>query len=462
MRILVTVLATALLAATALGADPEKEKYKPTREVLDAVFNDHGEKFIPVPNHRDAIDGYIFNIDKQTLGVLPIVPKSVEATPDKIATWLVETMRKQKTGDLFYNVPAKDKPGVLIVVSGKVRDLGTKYIFDFHNKVIDSPADYMPKGVPVPGYIEDPKPGHVYVMQTVFGTHAIFRVIAAGSGGIQIQWVASLGNMTDARWQLPGSMTSVAENIDVNFHAMTQPARVAATLPKNDPVPAMGEFSATRMAASITPTRAPEERSSIAALQPATLAAATRSKLLDEPIRPTDPSIPGAAVAPGRVAAILRDRENAIQLCLVTLAREGKTPKDKLAKAQAMSDLGNLHATEAIGPLILNIAHMDPNDTSDDAAKLYPAVGALVRIGKPSTTAAIKALHDPKLGGAGGGNPLNTPENRTTLLTYVILHIEGPEIAEFLLTKELEKAKASQKIYFEQAIRSVKTEAGTP
>jgi hypothetical protein len=167
-----------------------------------------------------------------------------------------------------------------------------------------------------------------------------------------------------------------------------------------------------------------------------------------------------SATGPAAFATFERQRQALIAARMETLLRPTTSAGDRAAKVRAITELGDLNAVEAIDTLITQVSFMDDADSAltGDAMKLHPAVGTLIKLGKPATAAALKAIHDLRP----NPNPLNAPTYRIMLLTTVLRRVEGDDVAEFLLKRELDKARANAKPYFEQAIRELHAPTGQP
>jgi hypothetical protein len=405
-------------------AVPALADEKPTREDISTSLCTVNEVLIPVPAHPKSGQGYIYRMEKEAFGgKVPQLPPTVK--PADATLWVVEKLRREKTGDLFYNVSPDGRAPVLLVVSGKVRDLGKKYLHDFNEKMIDAPVEWPPvdptHGVPVSGWVADPQVGHVYIMETVDGSHAIFRVVARGDGAIDIQYALPHQKIA-GKWDLPGSMISDASDVSVE-------------IPRNVPAPMNPPVASTREMVTMT---------SVTLNPPPTGNVPTVTA-----IRPPVPA--GAASA--KVTALLRDRD-ALVHALVPLATSDPTSDaERAGKAAAIIQLGQIGAVEAVMPLVSQISFMPDATVSGDMMKLHPAVGALVALGKPASNAALRAMHETHK----NNNPLLTPMYKTMLLGSVVRRVEGDETARFLFKKELEKADAEHKANFEQALRELDT-----
>ena len=81
---------------------------------------------------------------------------------------------------------------------------------------------------------------------------------------------------------------------------------------------------------------------------------------------------------------------------------------------------------------------------------------ALKKIGKPASIAAVKAIGRLRIDeGEKGKESLE----RLALLVFVIVKVEGPDVAKFLITRELGKVTGPAKAAYEKALEQVKAVA---
>lgn len=140
---------------------------------------------------------------------------------------------------------------------------------------------------------------------------------------------------------------------------------------------------------------------------------------------------------------ILENRQGIISALLTLIEQTPKKIKGSKRNnvLHAMNTLGQMRATEAVELLVDYMDFPRPSKglTADSIPlpdKLYPAVGALIRIGRPSIPPILGALEN------GRG------EERVFLLLarWTVYRIEGGRAeAIFRLESELEKAKSSER-----------------
>ena len=135
------------------------------------------------------------------------------------------------------------------------------------------------------------------------------------------------------------------------------------------------------------------------------------------------------------------------------MGRAGGPGESALDTAEAIADLGQIGAAEAVDTLVAHITFLNTKASIDaDPMVAHPAVGALIKIGKPASMAALKALHELRP----SNMPLEAPEYRTILLGHVVEGVEGTDVAEFLFKRELGVADETHRPYFEQCLRGMK------
>lgn len=96
----------------------------------------------------------------------------------------------------------------------------------------------------------------------------------------------------------------------------------------------------------------------------------------------------------------------------------------------AIKMLGELRSVEAVDTLIANIDVGDPTPDFElrSLKEYYPCVGALIKVGKPSSIAAVKKLADEK------------SEQRRKLLCLTIEEVEGKPLGIVMIENTLASA----------------------
>lgn len=422
--------ALALAVLSLIAAPSASAADGPTREDLSRITMTHGESFVPVRGHPDAAKGYIFRFQTQALGLMP-----KPAGGEQFSTQgLIETMRKEKTGDLFYAVGTSP---VLLVVSGKARDIGAHYLCELGGQELEKPTEWPAAdpahNVPISGWIVAPAEGHVYLIETVDGKSALLRIVARGAGGMLMQWVAAENNGT--KFEIPPQAMTMAAADNVDMPA----APTTATQPAGDPpVPATRPAAATGLT-----TRGVAG----GVISPATQRGPARLIMGSTTTGPADATlVPYFGTWARQRAALVQDR-------IAKVGRAGGPLESATDTAEAMADLARIAAPEAVEMLVTHITFLNANARVEaDPMVAHPAVGALIKIGKPASLAALKAIGELKPSNA----PLEAPEYRTILLANVVLGVEGADVAELLFKRELAAADDAHRPYFEQCLRGLK------
>jgi hypothetical protein len=133
-------------------------------------------------------------------------------------------------------------------------------------------------------------------------------------------------------------------------------------------------------------------------------------------------------------------RAAAIEALCKIVAEDAGTREQVRAKVEAIRLLGQMRAVEAAPDLAAQIAFRDPYVVSREyiLEDHFPAVGSLVAIGKPGSTAALEAIEHMGPVAPPEGDP--EPQQRLFLLTLVVLRVEGRPVAEFIMKGRLDKA----------------------
>lgn len=358
------VLPTAL-AGSALAEQAQKED-------LSACKLPHGELLLPDRNARQAARGYVLRLADGKLNPLPFKP---DQRPRTVAGFL-QRLRAAKTGDLIYS---SLNNGTFIAVSGRISDLGSRFLHDLSGRKLSRPAPVMgtkertAAGEGTPGAIEGLHDGHCYLLETVDGKFALVRVVQKRGRLALIQYVH----------QPDGSLSF--------------------EIPK-------GRLT------KLTPWVKPR------------------------PFVPRPPAtVPGKVTD---VPTLLAIRAKMIAKLIATVKQPAKTPQEIMAKANAIEALGKLRAREAAPVLVQEIEFRDPYALSDATtiAASFPCVPALQAVGKPGSLAALAGvekvrLDEPK-------DKLTKAKFRLRLLVMVIAGVEGPEVGEFMIKMKIKHPPA--------------------
>jgi len=372
-----------------------------SREDLAACKLPHGEVLVPVPSSPEGANGYLLRFSDARLGVFPKVEVG------KTNHDLVDKMRQEKTGDLFFSTKGE---GTLIVISGKVADLGHVYLFGLSDIDLPAPKETAADAADprqISGTVPAAQEGNVYIVETVEDNYALVRVLRKQANGVLVQYVYQPNGST--RFAIPRGMT-----IALPAGPLVKP--VQALTPTN--------LATTQHApTTLTPTTAPDPR--------------------DHLLEPF-------------LSAHLLQRQMLIERRIAIVRSTPRTDAEIATKADAIEELGKLRATEAIDPLLDEISFLNPRARIKrfSVEAYHPAVQALREIGKPASLAALKAIRNLKPEVTPGRpDPLLTVEYRLRLLTLVITGVEGPDVAEFLLRQDLAKADDATKPLYEQALK---------
>ena len=100
------------------------------------------------------------------------------------------------------------------------------------------------------------------------------------------------------------------------------------------------------------------------------------------------------------------------------------------------------------------VAFEDPYASSDaiSAVTHHPCVSALINIGKPGTNAALEAMAKVRIDG-NRADVVPNAKRKLPLLVYVIKGIEGKEVAEFIIKREMGKGDEAHKATYQLALK---------
>jgi hypothetical protein len=409
LAILLSGALTAPLRAAAPFLESLKDCKLPTGVVL-----------LPLQGTLEAHDGYIFHFADGKFATLP------HADPPKTLTSaeMVDILRADKSADLMYFA---SKNGTLWAVSGKIQDLGAKYLCDAAAARLDLPAE-IPAGAKTPaGTITEIAEGRTYLLECTDGRYALIRPLQKTTVGLQIQFV----------YQPDGSL-----NFDL-------PKPADGGLAEVTPIEPLTSLSATRPAAA-TPAPAPTP----ADPQPARNSSSISGKSLR--MGPQDTPNSSTVLEPF-LSSHLRQREALIKTRIAIVQAEARTPIELQRKTEAIDELAALRATEATDVLIAQINFLNPRIKTKEFSSdvFHPCVGALKKLGKPASLAALKALRDLKLDAldvAIDADGTQSAQYRAGLLALVVRGVEGNEVADFLLKKDLDSADDAHKIIYRQIL----------
>jgi len=404
IRAAVAVLFTVTLLASRLAAGQTGAAPAVLREDLSGTKLPHGEAVVPAIGSEGAKAGYLFRFSDGKLRSLPSVQQETTVAN------LLERARKEQSGDVFYS---PKNGGTLVVVSGKATNLGTKYLYELGAGNMDGPKDVAVAEGHTPGAIEGIKEGQVCLIETTAGRYAALRILRKLDSAIWIGWVG----------------TTDGPEAGAPKFAITRGMLVS--------LPATGMGNQTPP--SVTTPMPPSP----------TTATATAPAM-------APPSVPMAPAGTPAIAPFfdtyVAQRQAMIDMRLKLIKKEAKTDREIVAKSQAMEELGQLGAQEAVTTLIDEISFVNVGVKKYSPTTMHPAVQALRAIGKAGSNGALKAIGELKLEaglGNGDGAFLKTPEYKVHLLTLVIKGVEGPDVTEYLLAREARKADEAHKKMYE-------------
>jgi hypothetical protein len=115
---------------------------------------------------------------------------------------------------------------------------------------------------------------------------------------------------------------------------------------------------------------------------------------------------------------------------LQNLQKLGASPEEQSWQEEMIRLLGSMKAEEAVPELVKRISFLTMKPVDERTIQnVYPAVEALVHIGKPATVPLLKAVAD-------------CADNRKmNLYVYAIATIETRPVAVFLIKNRLKEAK---------------------
>lgn len=353
------------------------------REDLSACELPHGTVELAEEGSPLALRqrGYIFNFETERLMRDPW-DEAGERAPSMQA--YVQRIRDRKTGDMAYS---SLNDGTLVAMSGRIRDLGRHFLYEFDGKKLKRPGEVWgteqrdSTGKSMPGAIEGVEEGRCYIVETVTGKYALVRLIEKKGRSAIIDWVYQPSGKR--LFEIPRG--EITERPPGGRVAPFEKGRLA----KPRAVPIISVIN--------------EQRTEEAA------------------------------------ATHLANRK-ALTESLVKIL--GSPDETRWTKALSVRSLGEMRAVGA-APLLASIidAHLPTSQAVLEADRnvIFGCVRALIKIGKPGAAACLEEIV--KL----------TPEDREKpfkekLLCLVIVRVEGEKIARILLEDRKEKATEPEQI----------------
>jgi len=348
------------------------------REDLSACELPHGTLELPSKGSPLALrqGGRIFNFEQARLMPDPW-DMANERAPSAQA--YLQRIRQERTGDIVYS-PLTG--GTLVVMSGRIQDLGVHFLYEFDGGKLERPAQVwgIEDSERIPGIIESVEEGRCYLVETVTGKYALIRLIEKKGRSAIIDWV----------YQPSGTRVF--------------------KIPK-------GEL--------IEPTK--EE---VAEAKETARRKKLGSLLKVDAIRITE-------MEKG-TAAHLENRKTVTQYLMNVVSSEKESRE---AKSIAVRALGEMRATEAAHLLasMVEVRIITGTHFESTIENSYACVPGLISIGKPGAAACLEEIV--KLTSEDRAKPF-----KEKLLCLVIVRVEGEKIARILLEDRKQTATNTQQI----------------
>lgn len=411
LRWKVGLLAMLMAAAPLLAAD---------KEDLSAAKVPNGRVTVPEAESAPPSDGYIIRFSDRKFFRIGDGGDPLESPQQTF-----ERMKRQRKGDLIYS---KSAGGALMALSGRIMDLGSHPLAYFLTGELPAPRRNAPQ-------VSHIAQGSVYLLQGTDNNFILIRVLEKTDAGISLQYL----------YQPDGSLD------------FTKTTAVASTAPAS---PAPDDHSPVVPATTITATVTAPEIANPAQQLPADPPAP--SEILQPAPENLQPVAPAPTILMPYIETHLRQRAELIQDRIQIIRAAARTNADVRNKALAMDDLRKLHATEAIDALIDEISFLNPHAASSgntlSMEAFHPALAALQGLGTPASRAALAAIGALHLGNdqsPATGDATKTPAYKLHLLVTVIVGVEGPDVAAFILRREAGKADAAHRQNYEAALREL-------
>lgn len=369
------------------GLHPQA-RVKYQKEDLSSCKLRHSEIALPARGSPQAVEsGALLRLSNASLSVDPI--QKLNRYPESTQE-LLDAITKVGVGDVFYG----ETNATLHVSSGAISDLGSHFLYEFDRKQLAAPTQHVGNGVSksgatqVVGVFENAQQGHVYHLSTLDKGHALLRVVHVDGPG---------------------------RSLLVQFVYQPDP-NLTFEIPKGQVV------------AKYYPRRDWQE-------------------MIELPL----PAVPGKVS--DFQSQVIAERKFA-QLLMELVKAEPKLAAERTRRAEAVIALGRFRVAEAADLLAEHI-NVPSAGTVVMGERLiengYPAVAALVSIGKPGSLAALRAIQSLEIDGAGQtreqmqGQLGRSPEIlRLYLLCRVLQQVEGRETARWMIKRKLiEPGRAS-------------------
>lgn len=364
------------------------------RETLKGCSLRHGVQELPEKGSPGSINnkGYIFSFKTNKLGIDSFTKNDTEY---KSFNEFRKTLVRENTGDLYYEKVGDTK--YLFSVSGRIKELGKKHLFEFNNRRLRRPGVSRIKENKevLEGWIENVELGYCYLIESTYNSFILFRVIGFPEGGRSclIQWVEAKGSKP---------LFSIPET---------------------------GLTSPSDREQEIREARLKQE------LEDA------RKKTIDTSILPEIKRLQVKQMQSRNefrkyIDTYCTNRKGFIQFLMKVVDDDNM---ENSLRVQAVKTLGKIRASESAAILCKNICFQDTTSLSSEFNLLnsYPVASALSLIGKPGVRVSIDAIL--KLTKKEKEHPWHAK-----LLTRVIVKVEGERIARILLNDILQTAKTKK------------------
>jgi hypothetical protein len=415
----------------------------------------NGTVVLPAPGTAEGAKGALFKFDHKALTAAPASDDGKAVTPDQI----IAKVRAAKSADVQY---LPEFSG-LWAFSGCITELpGVGFLSETKGKKLEAPMEIMGTSRNPDGLYDNIREGRVYLLQTTDKRFVLLRVLEKSKTMVVLQYVyqpdGSISFEVPANLMVPyrtpaEAQTQAAGGGSGVAPVATAPASIAATnaIPRADAISPPPDL--TRLPAS------------------GTRPAGAVPGLPRQELGPDDYVAPGYIITghsaqattsglESTMNAFVQQRAQMIQRRMDIVRAPATTNTDIDTKAQAIYDLGTLHADEAADLLVSQIAFFNTRSSAREfsADALHPVVAALKRLGKPATAAAIKGLKQLDLN---AGDGIDSDRYKADLLTMVLGAVETKDVAAFILRHELEgETDARRKAVLEYVLGKIEAQQG--
>jgi hypothetical protein len=422
-----------------------------------------------------AANGTILKISTATFSSMPATGEDGKPLQPEQAMARVQS---GSLGDLQYIADSKGN-GSLWAFSTCITEINdTIYLADLTaRKNLAEPLALPKTSRNFPGQLLNTQEGGIYLVKTMEGKFAVLRILEQTRDAMVIQYVYQPAGGTafdiPANKRVPYARPVEAQPVAAaSAPAATSPG--TTTLATVSPIaPVMPEIPpATR---TVLPPAAPThldpgdvndrgQRIIRIVGSPSVTPAAPSAPAALRPAPAAVPTVMTPAPLPGTAAAgpidpaldqFVQQRTQMIQRRLELVAGPARSAPEIDRKAQAILELGYLHADDpAVADALVNeiafvYTRTSVKEFSLDA--LHPSMGALKRLGKAATGAALRGLYRMDLDSA--STDLESPAYKVKLLANVIRAVEGDDVADFIFRREAAQATdPKRKAVFEYLI----------